>query len=828
MRSAPRARPTPPPSHSPTSWSSAVDAVPRPTQRESTGRPAPPTHAALAAEEGWSTVVRRRGGQKKAAPPSAGTQPAATAAQAPTTRAKRRAGRGRKGKGKGDVAQEKSSQPPPPPPRPEKKGKALERKAPRLKPRDPLRAGYPSPGPHRRGRPCLRGGQPLAGKARGPRRERRKKRSPRRAKKFRQMSSTSRSRLRAQRPHKTLRKRRRREKGRGRPPTTGEYVGLAAAKLKLVEAQRAQLELEMEKEVAERTSAMVTTRATRLRAGPAPVDPDPPATEERGEARAALAEGLQRQIAESLAVVSNVAKVSKGLKGTLQKALKEAAVSIQEATDELLSRTSSEEVALLRAANSRMEAEIADLRRELRSLREEVTRPRADIAPPPLPPPPEAEKNVAANLERLTLLMESRFAAIEEQMRSAPRARPTPPPSHSPTSWSSAVDAVPRPTQRESTGRPASPSQAALAAEEGWSTVVRRRGGQKKAAPPSAGTQPAATAAQAPTTRAKRRAGRGRKGKGKGDVAQEKSSQPPPPPPRPEKKGKALERKAPRLRPPTSSAVVLTIQPAAVERGRTYADLLSKAKANIRLADLGIEGGLRLKRARTGARMLLLPGTSSAPQADALAERLRTVLEPEYVRVTRPEKTVYLRISGLDDTTEDEDVAAAIARTTTCSLGSLKASKVRPGPDGMGTTVVACPVAAAKMLLAEGAKLLVGWASATVQALPHRAQRCFRCHETGHVAAACTSEVDRSGSCYRCGQPGHLVTGPCTAKPHCSLCEAAGRPAGHQLGGGACKSKTTRRRKPQQQSASRTAETAPEEAAGAAATTAAAKKRGKK
>ncbi|KAJ0181515.1 hypothetical protein K1T71_003600 [Dendrolimus kikuchii] len=33
------------------------------------------------------------------------------------------------------------------------------------KPRDPLRAGYPSPGPHRRGRPCLRGGQPLAGVA---------------------------------------------------------------------------------------------------------------------------------------------------------------------------------------------------------------------------------------------------------------------------------------------------------------------------------------------------------------------------------------------------------------------------------------------------------------------------------------------------------------------------------------------------------------------------------------------------------------------------------------------------------------------------------------
>ncbi|KAJ0169158.1 hypothetical protein K1T71_014925 [Dendrolimus kikuchii] len=281
-----------------------------------------------------------------------------------------------------------------------------------------------------------------------------------------------------------------------------------------------------------------------------------------------------------------------------------------------------------------------------------------------------------------------------------------------------------------------------------------------------------------------------------------------------------MEKRSPRLRAPKSAAVILTLQPGAAERGVTYANLFSKAKSNIRLADLGLEGGLRLRMACTGVRILELPSASNAPKADALADQLRTVLYPEDVRVSRPEKTVCLRVSGLDDHAHGEDVAAAIARTTGCSLGSIKASKVRPGKDGMGQTVVACPVAAAKRLLAVGTKFLVGWASATVEALPHRTQRCYRCHEAGHVAAKCTSEVDRSGDCYRCGKGGHLVTGPCSAKPHCPVCEAAGRPVGHQLGSRPCRAKPTRSKVP----ASRTA---PDSAAAAAATPSAAAGSGK-
>ncbi|KAJ0173876.1 hypothetical protein K1T71_011025 [Dendrolimus kikuchii] len=191
------------------------------------------------------------------------------------------------------------------------------------------------------------------------------------------------------------------------------------------------------------------------------------------------------------------------------------------------------------------------------------------------------------------------------------------------------------------------------------------------------------------------------------------------------------------------------------------------------------------RMARTGARMLVLPGASSAPKADALAERLRSVLDAGDVAVSRPEKTVCLRVSGLDDCTTEGEVAAAISQATGCPADSIKTTKIRFGPDGSGSTC----------------KLLVGWASAIVDVLPHRAQRCYRCHELGHVAARCTSEKDRSGECYRCGKSGHLVTGPCTAKPHCTVCEAAGRPAGHQLGGRPCGAKKTHQEQGQPESA---------------------------
>ncbi|KAJ0171230.1 hypothetical protein K1T71_012780 [Dendrolimus kikuchii] len=277
-----------------------------------------------------------------------------------------------------------------------------------------------------------------------------------------------------------------------------------------------------------------------------------------------------------------------------------------------------------------MEAELADLRRELASIRSELAEARAGSvrsAPPP-PPEPTPPTTTAANLDRLILLMENRFAALEERI---PPARPAPspgpvrsprpapprttPPSPSLISGRLAEEFPPLPSRRVSTETavsgppnvacPAPPPPVATAAE-GWTTVSRKKRAKNRA-PPSSGTQPATTAAAAQPTSAPRRGGRGRGGKGQGDVAQAPASQPPPPPPpAPKKKTAAKEKRSPRLRPPKSAAVVLTLQPGAAERGVTYANLFSKAKSRIRLADLGIEGGLKLRQARTGGRILVL------------------------------------------------------------------------------------------------------------------------------------------------------------------------------------------------------------------------------
>ncbi|KOB63414.1 Uncharacterized protein OBRU01_24846, partial [Operophtera brumata] len=60
-----------------------------------------------------------------------------------------------------------------------------------------------------------------------------------------------------------------------------------------------------------------------------------------------------------------------------------------------------------------------------------------------------------------------------------------------------------------------------------------------------------------------------------------------------------------------------------------------------------------------------------------------------------------------------------------------------------------------------------------------------------HTRALCPSEEDRSDQCYRCGEPGHKA-GACHAKPRCTLCVAADRPAEHRFGTKACAAPTRR------------------------------------
>lgn len=313
------------------------------------------------------------------------------------------------------------------------------------------------------------------------------------------------------------------------------------------------------------------------------------------------------------------------------------------------------------------------------------------------------------------------------------------------TSGKAAAQASKAPSQPAPRELPPAPASMS----EGWSQVVKRGAGKTKAA----AVPKAALASAGPVQRPNQRA-------------------------------------LPTLRPPRSAAVTLKLQPDAEKRGVTYAQVMAMAQEKVDIGELGIPG-IKLKRAATGARLIEISGAERDGKADALAAKLREALDPAIVEVSRPIKSVDLRVLGLCDSATPELVRAAVARRGECPEADVRVGEIREDHAGTRTAWVRCPVAAAKRLTS-GGRLLVGWVSVQVKLLPNRPMQCFRCLETGHVSCRCTAEVDRSSLCFRCGEPGHKAA-QCSAAASCVLCTAAGKPAGHRVGSAACPS--TRRKR---------------------------------
>lgn len=215
-----------------------------------------------------------------------------------------------------------------------------------------------------------------------------------------------------------------------------------------------------------------------------------------------------------------------------------------------------------------------------------------------------------------------------------------------------------------------------------------------------------------------------------------------------------------------------------------YEAIVAEAKRRIKLPDLGIQKGLKFKRAITGALSLEIPGPDSAKCADMLAERLSILFSArEDVKISRPCKMAELRVRDLDDAVSGWDVSHSLAEVGGCRPSEVTTGTIRKGPNGLGTVWARCPLAAANKI-AEAGKIIVGWAVARVQILDTRPLQCFRCLEGGHVKATCNGP-DRSTRCYRCGDPGHKAQN-CVARPSCPVCTDMGRPANHRAGSKAC------------------------------------------
>ncbi|XP_013174886.1 PREDICTED: uncharacterized protein LOC106123200 [Papilio xuthus] len=510
---------------------------------------------------------------------------------------------------------------------------------------------------------------------------------------------------------------------------------------------------------------------------------------------------LQEQVREDLEVIAKVATKSSSLKGTFVRALKDAAASIKDAVEVLGARTQTEETKQLQEDNVRLRAEMAALRMELAEIKEslrkrgsashpdpDVTMEAAPTSRPLQTTPsetPSVEEICRAVMVQVGGMMNARLASLEDRLLPEKNMRPPLAADKKRGEGTYAAKLARQPPQLAAQPGPSGTHRWAPPAPQ------QRSGGsaqslpkfQEASSPPSGGKE-----------RKKRRK---KKKKKRNSPPGQQQSQPAVgewikvgPKRRPQVKSGVDKLHAPR-----SSAVTITLQPGAAERGVTYANIIASAKERINPADFGAQG-VRLRKAANGGRVFEFPGASSGEKADSLAQRLREVLDDGVVRVSRPVKTVALRVAGLDDATTAAEVVAAIAAAGGCQTEQLRAGAMSTGRDGLGSIVVQCPVVAAKKIATNG-RLLVGWVSAQARLLDPRPTVCYRCLAPGHLSGQCQAGVDRSGICFRCGQPGHKARG-CTAAPRCVVCAAAGAPAEHRAGSKACvpPPKGRRNRKP--------------------------------
>ncbi|XP_061719323.1 neurofilament heavy polypeptide-like [Cydia pomonella] len=572
-------------------------------------------------------------------------------------------------------------------------------------------------------------------------------------------------------------------KSKGSPITTGKYAGLGKTR----EAYKLAKE-EFRRQAAEKAEADLENMTIRMR----------PTAERRvahgTEGESQLMSALNAQVLDSVAVINKVVATSGNLKGTFQRKLKEAATAITDFAEVMLERTTNEETKMLQRTVARLQAQLADLQKEQEELRKELRLARA--APSPLSPasqqslvtPSSASQQDAEHtmMVKVGKMMNARLEALEDRLLPAKTMRPplaadkakktAQPPSQVNNRQAAAtsrtaptVQPVAGPSGLNKSTAPNVPQQSSAPGSERKKAATKKGKKKEKTAQPAPAPREPRPLPPAPANVDETWTKVVKKGKRK------KTTGPPP--------QKATPKKARKLRPPRSAAIVLTLKPEVEEGKTTYGDILKEARTKIDLNELQIQG-VRFKRAVTGATIIEVPGAASGEKADALADKLREKLNNEVVQVSRPTKNAEVRISGLDDSVTPEDVKEAVAKVGGCHLDQIKCGEIRQDFSGLGSIWVRCPITVVKKLTESG-RLLVGWVSARVQLLDQKPMRCFRCLEAGHVRAQCRAQEDRSDLCYRCGQPGHKAA-TCSATPHCAVCAAANKPAGHMIGSKTC------------------------------------------
>ncbi|XP_037303159.1 serine/arginine repetitive matrix protein 1-like, partial [Manduca sexta] len=435
---------------------------------------------------------------------------------------------------------------------------------------------------------------------------------------------------------------------RGRPPSVGKYVGLKKAQLERDRLQREAARKDAEKELEDQLQFIKS--------------PVPPRISDTEEDRPVLKEDLRK----CTQVVRNVVRKSGNLKGTSQKALNwvtDKIVKYVEQPESAVIARLEEEIKKWQEHSARLEANMKAMKEENATLKRRLE----DL---------EASANKSSTEEMLAMVearvqarLESALMGPAQRRGAEPKnrpkgkgkrkekgaAQPAPAPAPLPAPVAGPSSAPPQPVAGPSTAPATTTASTAKKTQDRRRETPKQKPqkGKKNGPPPAQPAPeprvlpPAPANVDTPWVEVVRR-----KKKGKPAAAPTNSTQPP----------KPTRRKEPKLRPPRSAAVVISLTPAAIAKGLTYKSVLTDAQNKVDLTGLEISK-MRPKFAATGAPMYEVPGANSEERADSLAARLRECFAgSEDIKISRPTKTVELRLSELDYTATPETVAAALAK----------------------------------------------------------------------------------------------------------------------------------------------------------------------
>ncbi|XP_063370333.1 uncharacterized protein LOC134658611 [Cydia amplana] len=512
-------------------------------------------------------------------------------------------------------------------------------------------------------------------------------------------------------------------------------------------------------------------------------------------------EDVVKIVRQATQTVSEEVKKSSNISGRVVGKINTALKDIANAMNGLANREEGDELRALRADNKRMREQLALLQEETKALRRAFSERNEGRKKPP-----QTEANSVHALaikESLAELKEElkneliktvgdiiniRLDEVKRRLPPEPILRPPLAADREGARDATQIQSLPTAHVRDSKDRPVPKprKQKPTRADPAMGTQPKAvnvasapRPKRLQTAPPTPSTQPTRLSQDASQEETWSQVTHKKKKAKKAVKAVTSAPQPATKPaPKPRKRGVVV---------PPMAAIVVALKP---ESEATYASILTKATTSFRLTEFGIDH-VRIRKTADGARIIEVPNADNGRAADNLREKLETLVG-EDAKVYRPVKMAGLRVSCLNESATPDAVAAVIAAKGGCSVEEVKVGAIRASFNGSGSTLVKCPVAAAKKVADDG-RISVGWSNAVVQVLDPTPFRCYKCMGTGHTRTTCPSSVERGNLCFRCSKPGHKMA-ECMEQAFCAACHQAKRPAGHVMGGQACNPPKTRGR----------------------------------